>query len=1015
MTVASMLHTPAGGTAAPTRRGMLLLLVVSVLTLFIVIGAVAVLIAMRARESARAFAAASAAPASSAALARAQLDAALIRLIAGPSQAGDTGRSVTESLLEDKYGTSSNTCSITGLAATGSAVIQANVTGISLANPATIAGRVLTFVPAANDPTRPTSYRILGVNANAGTLQLANVKPTTPIALPTVFPCEAVINGREFVAEPYDAFDEQNSFLTWPVLQSSTVASIRRPAFGTPGAACTVDNDGDGVADGIWLNNVLPPQRSPDGGQLTFEVSYLVLDLDGRINLNAHGSFVRAQTVTSASTYPNDPTTFPVGLGYGPADVDATLALAGQAAGSGTNRWALLLQGGTLARIATASTATQWRPSPMVEALQPGRYGHGPGSAPPGGAVITGTMSLHSDAWLSGNSPTDLKARLQVFTEGSPPVLTFSRPTPAWNAPDTDDVLGSGTAAHPYRMRLDEDAPRDPSRVGVGTASDVIFTAGELERVLRPFDTDASTLAPRLALMLDDLAERSRMTVTTDSWDTPAITGTAATRIGTAIAGGSPYDVLSPESVAGLRFNLNRPLVSGNARQDYFRQLYTLVVALSGTANADAAAQWVANVIEFRDPDSTMTRYPYDTNPLDGWATDKSVWGMERPEMVITSAPPPPPEGGSVSVELYRPWGTKLCLGNSTAATGTTERIDANLGNQSTNTLDVTRAAGGSAVWRLLVVNDGTTPLNTVLTTATAVGTNTSVGRATVTVRTGTQIELQRLADPSAAEGASNPYVTVHAVPVPPGKPAATVSRWLHWPNRDFVSHAELLTVPSGSPGLAPEALFSESNDTSFVRECPAILDATIVPSRFVCANVSVASGSTTLAGTGYENFQHSQFSRWREAGRVNVNTILPNPGNTGGIPDDVVWRALIGPGGAANPVTAGNYNPIKADRDLLVTGAPPNADAVFPRSGGAAASGFLKRSTAIRLANTATIRSHVFAVWITVRITDSSSNAGTPQVARLFAIVDRSIPVGYVPGRTLNVRETIRLQRFLP
>jgi hypothetical protein len=74
----------------------------------------------------------------------------------------------------------------------------------------------------------------------------------------------------------------------------------------------------------------------------------------------------------------------------------------------------------------------------------------------------------------------------------------------------------------------------------------------------------------------------------------------------------------------------------------------------------------------------------------------------------------------------------------------------------------------------------------------------------------------------------------------------------------------------------------------------------------------------------------------------------------------------------------------------------------------------FFRYARAIRLSNAATIRSHVFAVWITLRITDTSPAASAPVYRRMFAIVDRSIPVGFAPGETLNVRDTIRLQRFL-
>jgi hypothetical protein len=69
--------------------------------------------------------------------------------------------------------------------------------------------------------------------------------------------------------------------------------------------------------------------------------------------------------------------------------------------------------------------------------------------------------------------------------------------------------------------------------------------------------------------------------------------------------------------------------------------------------------------------------------------------------------------------------------------------------------------------------------------------------------------------------------------------------------------------------------------------------------------------------------------------------------------------------------------------------------------------------TTAIRLANVATIRSHVFAVWLTLRVRESGP-AGNDSYHRLFAIVDRSRPVGFSAGENLNVGDAIRLLRFL-
>ena len=1102
------------------RRGMLLLLVLNVLALFLVVGALGILVATRARDSARAFAAAQAGQVNSPALARGLLDEALLTLVRG----GTAATGVTECLLEDKYGTSQSG-TVTALApipASGNSLMfgtmsvtstvaivstATNVRMVGSINPVSgscavlgappwnslaFTGRPLTIVPAVNDQAfPPTTYRFTRfwplTTATTGSTTISGTTFWTVVTTgsfhasaprlqmsgtrPSVFPCEAVINGRDFdgtgTNEPYDAFDASNPFLTNSgTLNGSRVQQVARAAF--PAAATSgtcVDNDGDGVADGVWLDGVLPPMRSPNGGQLTFSVSYLVLDLDGRINVNAHGSVVRAQAVSSAATYPARPTPFltggswtlttagtiPQGMGYGPADIDASIVVYSTdecSSGDVPARYATLLQGGTVdPPIALTSSPSQWRPAPRAGATQVGRHGAsvGPGNA----AVTTGGNWSNADYWMlnpAGNSPTDLKARLQVFTDGTgAPILKFARPTsyPTWVANDTDDIVGAGQTAHPYALRLDDDAPR-----AAGSNSlDAIYTVAELERILRPFDSDAAQLAPRLAAILDDRAEQSRMTVTTDSWDTPAVTGATSGTIQMAAADCPvPHDVLAPETVAGLRMNLNRPIfppaATGTAaRAEYFKHLYTLAMAVSGTtgdSTAAIAAQWAANVIEFRDPDSIMTWYPYDPTPFDAdgfttSGTSPGVWGVERPEVVITSATYSP-DANTVTVSLYRPWEARLISGTNISGSTApmTELIDASLGNRATNTLNLSGTApGNKAIWRLAIVNSSTTDWS--MLTPLASGAAVRCNSGTTVTGTGLasmppSVTLLRLADPSRVTGTANDltrndYVPVHTGTVTVAAAGArVVRRWLHWPNRDFVSHGELLTVPSGTAAAVAEALFDENNEACLALNGapgatgssapwgPRLLDATIVPSRFAGANVSVNNGATALAGTGLENLRYGQLSRWREAGRVNLNTILSNTNNATSALDNAVWTALVGGTSVPNPVTSGGYTPIQSLQTVL-TG--PTAD-LFIRSGTNAASSFLKRSTAIRLANCATTRSHVFAVWITLRITDSSPTAGPPQFARLFAIVDRSIPVGYAPGRTLNVRDTIRLQRFV-
>ncbi len=51
-----------------------------------------------------------------------------------------------------------------------------------------------------------------------------------------------------------------------------------------------VDNDGDGVPDSVWVDVGLPVQQTEDGRWYKPLVAMLVEDLDGRLNLNVHGS-----------------------------------------------------------------------------------------------------------------------------------------------------------------------------------------------------------------------------------------------------------------------------------------------------------------------------------------------------------------------------------------------------------------------------------------------------------------------------------------------------------------------------------------------------------------------------------------------------------------------------------------------------------------------------------------------------------------------------------------------------
>jgi hypothetical protein len=1114
-----------------SRRGALLLLVLTSLTLFIMIGTLMLVIATRSRTSARAFANATSSMAAGSMQSQAMLDEALMVLLRGSKSA--LPPEMTESILEDKYGIDIVTGTATaptrltvGTLSNFTPILSTSLQGLTPAptHPCDLNGRILTFKPAPNDGD-VASYRILRTTATSGvyTVYLAN----TPTARSPVLPKQSaavVINGREFTpsisstaVEAYDSFDKDPWLAQIPLSNSRPITSGSiRPSYGTriPAGSAACDNDNDGMVDGVWISGTtgfLAERPSSLGGTLKYKASYLVLDLDSRLNLNAHGSLV--PVTTSSADWPADVAGtavggVPLGLGYGPADVDASRIVASGSAVAGApgfpGRWSSIVVAGTSAPLPTGTGSSQRRPTPLVGLPIDGRYG-----ADAGGKYVPGkpdsTVPPIQQWTLRGGSPTDLNVRMKTFvtsTASGVPTLVFY--TPDRNA---NDFLQS-----PYELRLDGDGPRgtqvrQPSARANTPPSDSPFAATELERILRPFDSDTGTLPPRLAVLLDDYAERSRMTVTTDSWDTPVITGTAMTKVrdylrlfpvpsapSATIATGSSsavYDTMSPDVSAGVRFDINRPLQYANLppamlpkiKEKYCQHLYTLLVALGQPANQQTA-QWAANVCDFRDADSTMTRFRFDTNPTDGWtAGPSSVFGAERPEVVITETLA---WSGYLAVVLYHPWAAwmvdKATATNMTAGMPV-EVVDPNLAaTDNLNALDLSRKnAAGESIWRLrvaggsqVVFGDVAAALgaaeiakckllpNGYLCVQTSAAAGTALDALTVPAFTpgaagaGTVV-LERLADPTKPKNDDqnsddyNPYVAVDQatltvavdqstaqkqqrnsatfwkqawVPVE-GAPAAYPSKapWFHWPNRPFVSVAELALVPNGdaSSMLAVGTAPSPVNDDDPTTKPNLILDAVHVPSRFGGTSIRIGDDSLLLTTATTERVCSTLLPKWREPGRVNVNTIADNPGNAPSQLDNAVWNALVGDGVAnvnvaTNPFATGRPADAANSVTKLLSMSSASDGSIFTDNPSAPRNDdpFFTYATANRMANCGTIRSHVFAVWITLEITDDSASAPTKTYKRLFAIVDRSIPVGFSKGENLNVRDTIRLVRYL-
>jgi len=305
---------------------------------------------------------------------------------------------------------------------------------------------------------------------------------------------------------------------------------------------------------------------------------------------------------------------------------------------------------------------------------------------------------------------------------------------------------------------------------------------------------------------------------------------------------------------------------------------------------------------------------------------------------------------------------------------------------------------------------------------------------------------------------AGSPKASI-ALDKPKSSPRVACMPWL---NRPYISAAELAMVPPWDSaslleqyagftgnGMLGKLATRLNQQPDFLAN---LLEATTVPSRFAGLATTVdedPSGQNPLrvsAGDcdpGLDLLPLNQIAAYREPGRVNLNTVS----------DQRVWEAAVlrgpRPAGAS---TVGNADLDWSSSNLGRPGAPGQpamtALQLLTLKGGSSSTVMVADTadpgpdpagnprfqylTANRLANVATTRSHVFAVWVTVGffqwdettkkyITDSNDNpvelgADTGDIRRHrgFFIFDRSIPVAYETGKDHNVRDAILLRRII-
>jgi hypothetical protein len=733
----------------PARRGVLLLLVLSLLTLFMMLGATYLVIATRARATARAFANAMSGAQSipTSAMGQAFVDEAFLRVVRGSAGGSSGVISNADTLLGDKYGLPSSGTATTGTIATGSTsgtiiiTTAATVSGTDAVE--ALSGRVLTFtVPGlTNASTRilraepedghaklflPAGPTLSGVNLTAAAIGSATA---------TTGGSHFVINGREFTSgtngpnEAWDGYDSNNDFLANPLAPTSRPSFSTSGAIGTSGANLLLDNDGDGVLDSGWLDVGLPPIVNAAGQTLYPRAAILITDLDGRLNVNAHGS--RSDLDNPAALYSGSFATgsnalanitsattsfatlslaqYPRGRGIGPAEI--ALESSGLFESGSGESGRLIMTG--VDSIASQTDSTLQRTPPKVGAAE-GRYGGAQLTTSsttfprPGTPYTNDSVTSLAQSWMTASatsyftnpvrygSPPDLKASTSIFLDD------FGQPVyyrPYWASSGSRPTnLDDESIDDPYEINLSRLGPRSGALVNPATrtsqtsavsstdyrasapfVTDNLFTAGDLEGLLRAYDIDSPKLSRRLPAICGTKTGENRLLLTTDSWDTSAMTGPARAAVSRLIAKSSTatgmtvtaaMSMFAPETLMGQKLDLNRPFHDSNTtepnnatgtseRLSFAKHFYCLAFAIAGNggpldtdptkaaAHAREIAQWAINVVDFRDADSVMTGFEYDTDITDGWSVNGNlsddsdpdrdvVWGIERPELLIT-------------------------------------------------------------------------------------------------------------------------------------------------------------------------------------------------------------------------------------------------------------------------------------------------------------------------------------------------------------------------------------------
>ena len=277
-----------------------------------------------------------------------------------------------------------------------------------------------------------------------------------------------------------------------------------------------VDTDGDGELDAVWIDIGLPEQTAADGRRVRPLVAYRVVDMGGKLNINAMGQL--AELYTGRGTFePMSGTVAALGKGQGPNEISLS---------------------GVISSVPDLVVGT---PSAYERLINDRYYGERPTGfenqpgtdAEPGNQTFSVFQKLYGyplgDSFVPTPGGLDSYGRIAIGTRDvsaiTPPVPGLIFPDNHPSAPGNsnrsfDDLLNDSPSVVVNNTMPTTDltssnfgfsanttlasVPSFGTSFSLsGSRGDNLFNEADLERVLRLFDQDANLLSSRLMNLED--------------------------------------------------------------------------------------------------------------------------------------------------------------------------------------------------------------------------------------------------------------------------------------------------------------------------------------------------------------------------------------------------------------------------------------------------------------------------------------------------------------------------------